>query len=165
VLHTLSGQGFREVDVPVQGSREKRGLGRAAEETLAVVRAGSAVGDAPSAQAIGRALSDALASPDLDASPRCRTLLRFMVAESLASRGKGLNPMVIALAVFGRGADHDAAADPIVRLQAGRLRRSLERYYHRSGSLDAVRIELPRGAYAPLFRNRTGRTDGDGPAS
>jgi len=151
--------------VPVQGSRDKRELGRAAEETLAVVRAGSSLGDAPSAEAVGRALAEALASPDFDASARCREFLRFVVAEALASRGKGLSPMVIALAVFGRGADHDAAADPIVRLQAGRLRRSLERYYNLAGRHAPVRIELPRGAYGPVFHSRLVRPGGEAQAS
>ena len=151
--------------MPVQGSREKRDLGRAVEESLAVVRTESAVGDGPSPEAVERALADVLASPDFDASPRCRAFLRFAVAESLASRGKGLSPMVIALAVFGRGADYDAAADPIVRLQAGRLRRSLDRYYRRAGGHDSVRIELPRGAYGPVFHARPVRPGGDGPAS
>ena len=42
--------------------------------------------------------------------------------------------------------------DPIVRIQAGRLRRSLERYYLMSGAEDPVRIELPRGTYVPVAR-------------
>jgi TolB-like protein len=41
--------------------------------------------------------------------------------------------------------------DPIVRIQAGRLRRSLERYYLLSGRADALRVELPRGTYVPTF--------------
>ena len=148
--------------MPVQGSRDSRDLGRAAEATQANVQAGSTTGDAPTAAAVGRALAEVLASPEFDASPRCRALLRFVVAEALASRGKGLSPMVIALAVFGRGADHDAAADPIVRLQAGRLRRSLERYYRLGGHLDPVRIALPRGGYAPVFHSGPVRPGGNG---
>ena len=43
--------------------------------------------------------------------------------------------------------------DPIVRIQAGRLRRSLERYYLLSGKDDPVRIELPKGTYVPVFHS------------
>ena len=50
-----------------------------------------------------------------------------------------------------RKPDFDAVIDPIVRVQAGRLRRSLERYYLLSGDTDAIRIELPKGSYAPVF--------------
>jgi tetratricopeptide (TPR) repeat protein len=41
--------------------------------------------------------------------------------------------------------------DPIVRIQAGRLRRSLERYYLLAGRREPVHIELPKGGYAPVF--------------
>ncbi len=54
--------------------------------------------------------------------------------------------------MFGRREDFDPTVDPIVRIQAGRLRRSLERYYLLSGVTDPVRIELPRGSYAPVAR-------------
>src|SRR5213078_4579188 len=37
------------------------------------------------------------------------------------------------------------------RVQAGRLRRSLERYYLLSSDADSIRIELPKGSYAPVF--------------
>ena len=59
---------------------------------------------------------------------------------------------LIATRVFGRKDDFDFVFDPIVRIQAGRLRRSLERYYLLSGQEDPVRIELPKGTYAPEFR-------------
>ena len=37
-------------------------------------------------------------------------------------------------------------------MEAGRLRRRLERYYLTEGQGDAVRIDLPKGSYVPLFR-------------
>lgn len=92
-----------------------------------------------------------LASPDFDASPRSRELLRFVVAETLAGRADAITQSLIATSVFGRRDDFDAVVDPIVRIQAGRLRRSLERYYLLSGSSDKLRIELPRGTYVPAF--------------
>ena len=46
--------------------------------------------------------------------------------------------------------------DPIVGIQAGRLRRSLERLYLLSGKEDPVRIELPKGTYVPTFRGGRG---------
>ena len=48
----------------------------------------------------------------------------------------------------------DAVVDPIVRNPAGRLRRSLERYYLLSGKHDPVQIALPRGTYVPTFTSR-----------
>ena len=59
--------------------------------------------------------------------------------------------LAIAVTVFGRGADFDAVLDPIVRVQAGRLRRSLERYYLLGGADGPLRIEMPKGGYTPVF--------------
>jgi adenylate cyclase len=93
-----------------------------------------------------------LASGDFDASPRSRSLIRFIVEEALAGRPDGLTQAAIATRVFGRRGDFDPTIDPIVRIQAGRLRRSLERYYLLGGAGDPVRIELPRGGYVPVLR-------------
>ena len=93
-----------------------------------------------------------LASSDFDASPRSRALVRFLVEETLAGRSEELTQTAIATRVLGRREDFDPTVDPIVRIQAGRLRRSLERYYLLAGAADPVRIELPRGAYVPVAR-------------
>ncbi len=95
--------------------------------------------------ALDRVLSDG----DFDGSPRSRAFLRFIVEETLAGRQEGLSQEEIASRVFHRREDFDPTVDPIVRIQAGRLRRSLERYYLLAGARDPVRIELPRGTYVP----------------
>ncbi len=41
--------------------------------------------------------------------------------------------------------------DPIVRVEAGRLRRALEYYYLTEGRNDPVRIKIPKGSYVPEF--------------
>jgi len=88
---------------------------------------------------------------DFEATPRMRDLLRFVVAETLAGRAHRLRGKAIARAVFGRGQDFDPAHDPVVRTQAGRLRRALERYFLLAGGRDPVRIDIPKGAYVPVF--------------
>ena len=104
------------------------------------------------AEAAIEQLERILASPDFDASRRCRALLRFLLEHTLAGRPQALTEAAIATRVFGRGVDYDPDLDPIVRIEAGRLRRSLERYYRRARPEDAVRIELPRGTYVPVAR-------------
>jgi adenylate cyclase len=104
------------------------------------------------AHRIRRHLGRLARSAQFNASARSREFLAFVVDEALAGRGAQLNQSSIATAVFGRKADFDAILDPIVRVQAGRLRRSLERYYLLTGESDAIRIELPKGSYAPVFR-------------
>ena len=66
-----------------------------------------------------------LASDDFDGSPRSRDFVRYIVEETLAGGQDGLSQAAIAVRVFGRRADFDPTVDPIVRIQAGRLRRYL----------------------------------------
>jgi TolB-like protein len=74
------------------------------------------------------------------------------VEETLAGRGEAITQATLATQVFDRKVDFDAIVDPIVRIQAGRLRRSLERYYLLAGKQDSVRIAMPKGTYIPMFR-------------
>ena len=111
-------------------------------------------GRLPGVRAVRRQVERIFSSPDFDASRRSKEFLRFIIEESLAGRGEDLTQAAIATRVFGRKDDFDAVVDPIVRIQAGRLRRSLERYYLLSGRSDGLLVELPRGAYVPAFRSR-----------
>jgi TolB-like protein len=108
-------------------------------------------GRSPGPRLVRRQVERILASADFDASPRSKDFLRFIVEETLAGRGEEVTQTAIATRVFHRRDDFDATVDPIVRIQAGRLRRSLERYYLLAGKHDPVRIELPRGTYIPTF--------------
>ncbi len=101
--------------------------------------------------AIREQLEHILASPEFHATDKVRDFLRFIVEEKLAGRSSRLKGYTIALEVFGRGDDFDAANDPIVRIQAGRLRRSLERYYLTAGAGDPILIDIPKGRYIPRF--------------
>jgi adenylate cyclase len=96
-------------------------------------------------------LEHVLRSTHFDGSTRSREFLHYVVEEVLAGRAAYLKQAAIAVEVFGRKPDFDAVIDPIVRVQAGRLRRSLERYYLLSGESNSIRIELPKGSYAPVF--------------
>jgi hypothetical protein len=107
-------------------------------------------------EVFARELERILASRDFDASPRCRSLLRFLVEETLAGRETLLSEKTIAARVFGRNGDVDPDLDPIVWLQAGRLRRSLARFYRGVGAADPVHIELSRETYVPVVRRSEG---------
>lgn len=94
-------------------------------------------------------------SREFHATPRMQAFLRFCVEEALAGRADQLKGYTIALQVFGRDEDFDSAQDPIVRIQAGRLRRALERYYLVAGGEDPVVIDIPKGGYVPTFTRRS----------
>ena len=114
-------------------------------------RAGHGGGLAPSREAVKQELERVLASPDFVASDRLKRFLRFVVEEALAGRADRLHAYPIALEVLGRDASFDPQTDPVVRMEAGRLRRRLERYYLGAGQSDPVRIDIPKGGYEPTF--------------
>jgi tetratricopeptide (TPR) repeat protein len=88
-------------------------------------------------------------------SRRRQRFLEYVVHETLTGRGERLKGYSIALEVFGRPDTFDPVADPIVRIEAGRLREKLRCYYDTDGWNDPVRIVLPRGTYRPhiVFRD------------
>lgn len=87
-------------------------------------------------------------------SRRRQLFLEYIVHETLAGRSERLKGYNIALEVFGRPPTFDPVADPIVRIEAGRLREKLRHYYDTEGMSDPVRIELPRGTYKPRIAFR-----------
>ena len=97
------------------------------------------------------ALEGILASREFRNSPRKRRFVQFVVNETLAGHSDHIKAYTIALDVFDRDASFDPMLDPIVRIQAGRIRRSLERYYDTEGADDRVRITIPKGSYVPYF--------------
>lgn len=109
-----------------------------------------------SEEAIRAQLKRILAHREFHATEKMRDFLRFVVEQALAGNARQLKGYTIATEVFGRDEDFDAAHDPVVRIQAGRLRRALERYYLVAGGSDPVYIDIPKGGYVPVFS--------DGPA-
>jgi hypothetical protein len=117
----------------------------------------SAIEDAtaPNRADILASLDRVLASPGFRASPRLSSFLRFVVEETVAGRGNRIKGYTVAVVALGRSESFDPQTDPIVRVEAGRLRRALERYYAGPGSDDEIVITLPRGSYIPSFGRRT----------
>jgi hypothetical protein len=92
-----------------------------------------------------------LASPGFADSPRVSSFLRYVVDLAVTGREADIKEFAIGVDVFGRTADFDPKTDPIVRVQAGRLRLKLAEYYGGEGREDLVRIEVPKGSYIPKF--------------
>jgi len=102
-------------------------------------------------EAVRAQLDRILSHRDFEATDRTREFLRFVVEETLADRTHRLKGYTIAIEIFGRTKKFDANLDPIVRIQAGRLRRALEHYYLVAGGNDPLRIDIPKGRYVPTF--------------
>ena len=92
-----------------------------------------------------------LADMAFAASPRRRKLLRYLVDETLAGRADRLTAVPIAQSVFRRDETFDHQTDPIVRVEARRLRHDLDRYYADVGRNRPLRISIPKGHYAVQF--------------
>jgi TolB-like protein/Tfp pilus assembly protein PilF len=79
--------------------------------------------------------------------------LTFVVEEVLSGNGKQLKEYIIGLNVLSKKANFNPQTDPIVRIHAGRLRRTLNEYYNGTGKDDPIQITIPKGTYAPEFIN------------
>lgn len=90
-------------------------------------------------------------SPQFTRNERRREFLRHVVEETLAGRAGLLKGYSIALTIFARDESFDPATDPIVRLEARRLRQELEHYYLTEGIADPIVISIPKGSYAADF--------------
>lgn len=101
---------------------------------------------------IGEQMERILISRDFTATKAQRSFFRFVVEKALAGETDEIKGYTVATQVFGRDQDFDQATDPIVSIQANKLRRALERYYLTSGSRDPIWIEIPKGAYVPLIK-------------
>lgn len=71
--------------------------------------------------------------------------LQFVVERTLAGKQEHIKEYLIGVEVFGRPATYDPKDDPVVRIEAGRLRKKLTEYYSGSGATDPLIIELPKG--------------------
>jgi serine/threonine-protein kinase len=108
----------------------------------------------PSPDQVRAEVDKILASRPFARSERLCRFLRFCVERTLIEKGDQLKEQLVGVEVFDRKGDYDPRTDPIVRVEARRLRSKLKEYYTSSGRPDGVLIELPKGAYVPSFRMR-----------
>lgn len=104
--------------------------------------------------AIREQLDRILKSGPFHQSQRRQRFLEYLVIETLAGRGERLKAYTVAVEVFDRPETFDPLVDPVVRVEAGRLREKLREYYDTDGQNDPVRIELPKGSYMPHIEFR-----------
>lgn len=111
-------------------------------------------GEMPGRNAKGQ-IQEALAriseSAAFSRSLQLTAFLRFIIEEEMAGRGDRLKGYTIGVQALGRDKSFDPNSDPIVRVEARRLRQALKTYYAKEGSGDDVVIMLPLGTYRPTF--------------
>src|SRR5882724_6999944 len=84
-------------------------------------------------------------------SPKKSRFLEFVSEQAFLGNGDKLNEYLIGVEVYDRGTDFNSQKDPIVRVQAHEIRRLLKKYYEEEGKDSLIRIDLPSGAYVPVF--------------
>ena len=87
-------------------------------------------------------------------SDRLSRFLRYIIEESLCGRATELKEQVLAAELYARADSFDPAADPIVRIDARRLRDKLREFYAESPN-EPILITLPKGSYAPRYEWNT----------
>ncbi len=96
-------------------------------------------------------LEKVLQSRTLRESESLKAFLRFAGLKAIDDRDSYLKEYTIATEVFGRSSGYDSRNESVVRVQAGRLRSKLQKYYDTEGKDDPVLIDLPKGHYTPVF--------------
>src|ERR1700691_1603561 len=109
---------------------------------------------ASGAEVVRQAMAKVISSAIFADSQRMARFLRFAVEETLEGNGTRLKEIVIGTEVFDRGESYDPRLDPIVRVEARRLRAKLLAYYEGEGKDDELIIEFPKGTYQPVFKAR-----------
>ena len=113
--------------------------------------AGATVWTGEETEAIRAHLGRVLASREFAGAPKLARFLTFVVETALAGDKDQIKESLIAVEVYGRPPDYNPQIDSTVRVEAGRLRTRLRQYYEASGAAEPLRIELPKGTYAPSF--------------
>jgi TolB-like protein/tetratricopeptide (TPR) repeat protein len=109
---------------------------------------------AVSSEAVQEELERILTSTCFRNSTRVSRFLRFTVETTLRAQGEPIKEYLIGVEVFERDSSYDPRLDPVVRVEAGRLRSKLAEYYRTQGLDDSLVIDLPRGTYVPTFSAR-----------
>jgi len=112
------------------------------------------VGNAPAPAEIRTAVERMITSDVFARSPQLGAFLRFVTDATLSGKSDRIKAYTIGVEVLRRDTSFDPQLDPIVRVEATRLRRAIERYYAGPGQDEPIVIDLPRGSYVPAFRRR-----------
>jgi hypothetical protein len=96
--------------------------------------------------AILEQLGKILASSTFRGAERSTKLLRYLVEQSANGQTSCLKEYTLGAEVLNKGSSFDPRTDTIVRAEASRLRKRLEKYYEGEGQAHPFVIALPTGS-------------------
>jgi hypothetical protein len=105
-----------------------------------------------SAKGVRNELNRILSSRHFRTSKRSVEFLKYVVEQKLQGNETLIKERLIGIEVFGRKANYATGDDPVVRVQAGDVRRRLDAYHSEFADSLEIIIELPTGSYVPIFR-------------
>jgi serine/threonine-protein kinase len=104
------------------------------------------------AESVEEELRRILRSKAFSHSERLSQLLRFTIERALQGEADHLKEYVLGVEALQKGEGFDPRMDPAVRVEFHRLREKLKSYYDGEGRESRLRIEYPKGSYAPVFK-------------
>ena len=122
-----------------------------AVSAAAYAPAGNGGAEPPTPQERRDALEAVLQSSAFLRAEQKRSFLRYICEMELSGRGAELSEYVIGVEALGRPPGYSTGEDSSVRRHAHDLRQRLEEVYATELASARVRIDLPKGGYAPRF--------------
>ena len=114
--------------------------------------------DQPSIEERRALIERVAASAQFRRSARLRDFLLYVGGQSLKEGCPEIHEQEIGAKVFGRNSSYDRSQDNIVRVNATELRKRIEQYFATEGANEPLILEIPRGAYKPIFNRRIPET-------
>lgn len=97
------------------------------------------------------ALEKLLASASFRRHEQLQRFLRYICDLEMSGRGSGIHEYQIGVDVLGKPVGYSTGEDTAVRSRAHALRKKLQEYYATEAPASAIRIEIPKGSYVPVF--------------
>lgn len=94
------------------------------------------------------------ASAQLKRATRLQELLFYVGKRSLEGGAEAVHEQQVGVEVFRRHEGYDTTVDNIVRTNVSDLRKRLESYFQSEGRDEPLIMEIPRGSYVTVFKDR-----------
>ena len=107
-----------------------------------------------SAQDLRAVLERILASRHFSSAGRRKKFLTVVIDYYVTGRADQLNEFCLGVEVFGFDQHYDPAANASVRVCAHDVRKRLKEYFEQEGASERLLIQIPPGAYKPVFLER-----------
>jgi len=99
-------------------------------------------------------LQRVVACRQIEKSARIREVLAYVCERTFIDPDVEIHEQEIGTRIFGRAPDYDTSQDNVVRVTISQARKKLEQYFATDGAREPLVLEIPRGQYTPVFRER-----------